>query len=175
MGGDPAMQRGAQLRRGGLEAAAGQRRQALGVGLASDQRLQDGPAADPEDVGEEAGQLEVGVLQRLLDPQGVLRRLADQLLARAREIAQLLNGAGGTKLPRMRPWARQSAIQVASLTSLLRPGTVRTCRAWARTNVKLPPPYGILGRGMETSASCEARSAPSPYPTSGRLAVGRTG
>src|SRR5437899_12660525 len=27
------------------------------------------------------------------------------------------------------------------------------------------PPYGILGRAMETSASCEARSAPSPYPT----------
>ena len=27
------------------------------------------------------------------------------------------------------------------------------------------PPYGILGRAMETSASFEARSAPSSYPT----------
>ena len=27
------------------------------------------------------------------------------------------------------------------------------------------PPYGILGGMMETSASCEARSAPSSYPT----------
>src|SRR2546421_8577343 len=30
------------------------------------------------------------------------------------------------------------------------------------------PPYGILGRAMETSASYEARSAPSLYPTGGR-------
>ncbi len=29
------------------------------------------------------------------------------------------------------------------------------------------PPYGILGRAMETSASCEARTAPSLYPTAG--------
>ena len=29
------------------------------------------------------------------------------------------------------------------------------------------PPYGILGGRMETSASCEARSAPSFYPTEG--------
>ncbi len=29
------------------------------------------------------------------------------------------------------------------------------------------PPYGILGRAMETSASYEARSAPSLYPTGG--------
>ena len=30
------------------------------------------------------------------------------------------------------------------------------------------PPYGILGEAMETSASFEARSAPLPYPTTGR-------
>jgi hypothetical protein len=28
---------------------------------------------------------------------------------------------------------------------------------------------GILGRAMETSASCEARTAPSPHPTNGGL------
>ncbi len=35
------------------------------------------------------------------------------------------------------------------------------------------PPYGIPGRAMETSASCEARSAPSLYPTAGPKRHGR--
>src|SRR5437899_2193143 len=47
-------------------------------------------------------------------------------------------GSGGTKLLRMRPWARRSAIQVASLTSLLRPGMLRLCIALARTSSKWP-------------------------------------
>src|SRR5579872_7087058 len=34
---------------------------------------------------------------------------------------------------------------------------------WSRTGEN--PPYGILGETMETSASFEARSAPSSYPT----------
>src|SRR5215469_15972574 len=38
-----------------------------------------------------------------------------------------------------------------------------TSRPWSRTGEN--PPYGILGRTMETSASFEARSAPSSYPT----------
>ena len=36
-------------------------------------------------------------------------------------------------------------------------------RPWSRTGEN--PPYGILGATMETSASFEARSAPSSYPT----------
>ncbi len=36
-------------------------------------------------------------------------------------------------------------------------------RPWSRTGEN--PPYGILGGTMETSASFEARSAPSSYPT----------
>jgi len=35
-------------------------------------------------------------------------------------------------------------------------------RPWSRTGEN--PPYGILGGAMETSASFEARSAPSSYP-----------
>src|SRR4029077_20492409 len=35
-------------------------------------------------------------------------------------------------------------------------------RPWSRTGEN--PPYGILGGTMETSASFEARSAPSSYP-----------
>jgi hypothetical protein len=34
-----------------------------------------------QDVGQDAGELEVGVLQRLLDPQRVLSDLQDELLA----------------------------------------------------------------------------------------------
>src|SRR4029434_1542127 len=37
------------------------------------------------------------------------------------------------------------------------------CRPSSRNGEN--PPYGILGRAMETSASFEARSAPLPYPT----------
>src|SRR5205807_9662769 len=36
-------------------------------------------------------------------------------------------------------------------------------RPWSRTGEN--PPYGMLGGTMETSASFEARSAPSSYPT----------
>ena len=39
---------------------------------------------------------------------------------------------------------------------------------WSRTGEN--PPYGILGGTMETSASFEARSAPSSYPTSSHSA-----
>ena len=42
-----------------------------------------------------------------------------------------------------------------------RPPPIR--RPWSRTGEN--PPYGILGRTMETSASFEARSAPSSHPT----------
>src|SRR5271167_2636724 len=42
-------------------------------------------------------------------------------------------------------------------------------RPWSRTGEN--PPYGILGGTMETSASFEARSAPSSYPTSSQSAI----
>src|SRR2546425_5394369 len=44
-----------------------------------------------------------------------------------------------------------------------------TGRPWSRTGEN--PPYGILGGTMETSASFEARSAPSSYPTPVRREV----
>jgi hypothetical protein len=46
------------------------------------------------------------------------------------------------------------------------------CQPWSRTGDN--PPYGILGGAMETSASFEARSAPSPHPTRGRARVPRS-
>jgi transposase len=48
--------------------------------------------------------------------------------------------------------AREDAVVVAT-------------QAKHRLKAFLHPPYGILGRVMETSASFEARSAPSLYPT----------
>jgi hypothetical protein len=41
---------------------------------------------------------------------------------------------GGTKLERIRPCASRSAIHIASLTSVLRPGTLRMCAALASTS-----------------------------------------
>src|SRR5258708_35681992 len=43
---------------------------------------------------------------------------------------------GGTKLDRISPCANRSAIQVASFTSVLRPGTFLMCAALASTNSK---------------------------------------
>ena len=47
-------------------------------------------------------------------------------------------GVGGTRLPRISPWASRSAIQVASFMSLLRPGMFRMCIALANTSSNRP-------------------------------------
>src|SRR6266404_8699658 len=53
--------------------------------------------------------------------------------------------------------------QTKRRNNLRRSGRPRlTYRPWSRTGEN--PPYGILGRAMETSASFEARYAPLPYP-----------
>ena len=68
--------------------------QALGIALAGDQRPEDGAPAGAEQVGDHAGDLEVGVFQRLLDAQGVASHLANQLFAGARQVTQLLDRLG---------------------------------------------------------------------------------
>jgi hypothetical protein len=122
----------------GFDRATNQLGQVLGIGLASDQRLQDGAAAHAQDVGEDTGELEVRMLEGLLDPEDMLRDLPHELLAGAGEIAQLLDRFRGHKAAADEPWAKRSAIQVASLTSLWRPGMWRMCIALARTNSPLP-------------------------------------
>ena len=72
--------------------ALGQRGKPLGIGLAVDNRLEHGPATVSQHVREHAAQLEVGVFEHFLDTQAVLGDLAHELLAGAREIAQLLDG-----------------------------------------------------------------------------------
>lgn len=95
MGGDVAVQGVAELGLGGLEAALAAGRQPVRVGLPGDEGLEDGAAGGAEEVAEQAGELEVGVLEDLLDALGVLGNLADELLAGAGEVAQL--GASRTK------------------------------------------------------------------------------
>jgi len=66
--------------------------QLLRVSLPAYQRLQDGLAALAQNVREDTGQLEVGVLQRLLDALDVLRLLPHQLLARTCQVPQAATG-----------------------------------------------------------------------------------
>ena len=57
-----------------------------------DDGLQHRATALAHDVGEHDSELEVGVLQHLVDAQDVRAALTHELLARARERAQLLYG-----------------------------------------------------------------------------------
>lgn len=59
-------------------AGLGQRGQLGGVLLALGERPQHCPAADPHDVGGHVAQLDVGALQRLLEPAHHVRALVDQ-------------------------------------------------------------------------------------------------
>ena len=61
------------------------------VALARHDRLQDAPAAQAQNVGNDRGQLDVGLLQRRLYPLGVTDDLARQLAPRADQVAQFLD------------------------------------------------------------------------------------
>src|SRR5215469_5151940 len=97
--------------------------------------------------------------------------------ARAPGVERLSRSHGGVaqSAPYFDSGRRQDARQVATrrsganyggaLIDPLHPGRPRLIgRPWSRIGEN--PPYGILGGTMETSASFEARSAPSSYPTS---------
>ena len=75
----------------GLDAGADARGQPFGIGLAVDDRLQHRAPALAQDVAEHDTELEVGVLEHLVDALDMGRALAHELLARARERAQLLH------------------------------------------------------------------------------------
>ena len=73
----------------GSQAAARQVRQRRRIGLAGDQRLQDGPGGDAPHVGHHGGQLHVGVLEHHLQPVGDASALLDQMGAIAGQVAEL--------------------------------------------------------------------------------------
>lgn len=60
----------------------------MGIGFARDQRVEDRPAADTDDVTHHLRELQVGVLERLLNPQHMPGDFMDELPARAREVAE---------------------------------------------------------------------------------------
>jgi len=90
-----------------------------------------------QDIRLHAPKLDVGILERLLDAQGVLRDLAHQLFAGTRQVSHWI-GLRGTKLALISPWTNKSAIQAASFTSLLRPGTFLMCSTLASASSKCP-------------------------------------
>src|SRR5208337_2220299 len=69
-------------------------------------------------------------------------------------------GRSGTKLPRIKPWAASSESQVASFTSVLRPGTFFTCAALASSSSNSPS-----ARGYARPASNRRRWLPYPRRT----------
>jgi Double zinc ribbon len=121
----------------GLDALVGQGRQAVGLALARGEGAEDRAAADAQDVGENGGEFDVRVLQGFLDAQGVLSDLADELFASAGEIAQLLDRRRRDEAAPDEAVSEQVS-QVASFTSLFRPGMLRMCMALARTSSKWP-------------------------------------
>src|SRR5271167_4150102 len=135
--GHPAAQRFTKLLGRGLDPPIGKIGQPFGIALAGNQRLDHRATGKPDDVRDDRVELDVGILQRLLKVLDMAASFANQLLAGAQQAAQFL-GLGGTKLPRIRPWAIRSASQVASLTSVLCPRTFLTCPAFASTNAKSP-------------------------------------
>ncbi len=85
---------------------------------------------------------------------------------------------GGTKLARIRPCANKSASQVASFTSLLRPGTFFTCAAFARISAKRSSrtyQIGFQYTPVASIATCvhPARSSQSASSNNPRVVVGK--
>ena len=88
--GDMTAQRLEELAVARLDPALLEPQERLGFVVPSGDGLEHRPAGLPDDVRHHAGQLDVGILQRLLDPLNVPRLLAHQGLARPGQIADLL-------------------------------------------------------------------------------------
>jgi hypothetical protein len=87
--GHMATQRGLQLV-GSCFQLALELREAIWSGLAGDNRVENRATGLAQDVADHAGQLDVGVLEYLLNPKGLLGQRARHLLACAGQLPQLL-------------------------------------------------------------------------------------
>jgi hypothetical protein len=127
---------GEGLHQGGVldaQPPSGQPGQHLGVALASDQRLQHGPAGDAEDVGGHRPKLDQGVLQQLLQPLLVAGALLGQVGAQPGVVPQPADLGGGTNEGRSMPRSFSLHNHTASSLSVLgRPGRCLTW--WALTS-----------------------------------------
>jgi hypothetical protein len=105
------------------------------------------------------------------------------LRVRVRSLSSWI-GSGGTKLEQINPCASRSAIQVASFTSLLRPGTLRVCAALASTSSNSPSNTchtGFQYTLVDSIATCvqpasrsQSASATRPRVVVGKLRTSRT-
>jgi len=92
MGRHASVHRRDQLGARGFQTPRREISQACGIGLPRHEAREDRPPTRAQDVADHFRQLHIGVLEGLLDPRRVARDLAHQLRARAREVAQLLDG-----------------------------------------------------------------------------------
>lgn len=113
-----------------LESSRGEVGQSVSVGLFCDEGGQDGSPAAAEDIARHFGQLDARVFKRLLDPLRMPGDLAHQLLARAREITQLLDRRGRDEAARISPSANGSVIHVASFLSSCDRGCSKCASRW---------------------------------------------
>ena len=79
----------------------------FGILFAANDRLDHRASAHPHHVADDAGQLQVGILEHLLDAQRVLGDFADQLLPRARQIAEFVDRRGRHKAAANQPVGQQ--------------------------------------------------------------------
>ena len=85
------VQRGGEILAGAGEPRMAEFGQSSQIALPCDDCLQDAPAAEAQDVGNDRGELDVGFLQRRLNPLGVTDDLARQFAPRPGQVAQFLN------------------------------------------------------------------------------------
>ena len=81
-----------ELRAASFEATGREIDEPFGIGLTGYETFEELAAAHPEDVADDTGDLDVGVLQGLLDALRVLRHLAHELLPGTCQVAELLHG-----------------------------------------------------------------------------------
>jgi len=82
------VQRGDDPRTGCFQSAETEIGQTFGVVFAPNDGLDHRAATHPKDVADDAGEFQIGVFEDLLQPERVLRNLADQLLPGPGQIAR---------------------------------------------------------------------------------------
>jgi hypothetical protein len=102
----------------------------------TDDRLEHGSTTLPEYVREHTGELDVGIFERLLDAERVLRDFPDQLLTGPGEIAQLLDASWRHEAAANQAVREQVGDPGGIVHVRLTTGTLRMCWALASTSSK---------------------------------------
>lgn len=88
-----------------------------------------GPPGDTQDVRRDGGQLDASILKQLLQPLRLSGALASDRGPGPGQVSQLPDRLGRHERGLHQPVSAELSQPVASATSVLRPGTVLTCRA----------------------------------------------